>query len=232
MKSYRDPQRQRSCLDAYIQKGILDRELVNELKVYRFDPGELIVRSGDRAAHFWFFVEGRAKVYLILENGKSLLVRFYFPPEIVGDVELFNEAHYICNMQALTPVTCIGTSSQFMRRYARANSDFLIFMCRTLGSKLINFNLISAVNQNYTLETRLASYLAAVSGFTDARHGMIEEINTSNLTELADLLGTSYRHLTRTLKIFRDKGMITKREQEYIVSNRQLLLARAADIYS
>ena len=52
-----------------------------------------------------------------------------------------------------------------------------------------------------------------------------------NLTEIAELLGTSYRHLLRTLNNLRDKGAIIKSNSGYIIENKNILSMLAADLY-
>ena len=53
-----------------------------------------------------------------------------------------------------------------------------------------------------------------------------------NLTELAELLDTSYRHLQRTLKVFTQTGILRKRKQRcYEVLDLPRLQALATDAY-
>ncbi len=210
---------------------VLDTSLINQMKVFYFKPGELIIRSYEKPEYLHFYVKGKSKVYQLLENGKSLLCRFYNPPEIVGDVEIFSGKPNICNVQALTDVICIGIPIGIINKAAQSNNKLLVLMCRSLGEKLASFNMISAVNQNYPLVNRLASYLAAVSESGNQYDLLIKELDTKNLTELADLLGSSYRHLIRTIKKFRDDGIIIKNKQEIKIIDKQRLNKLAKDIY-
>ncbi len=219
-------------LQRYRFLDVLGRSMVDRMRIYHFKSGDYIAKSDVKLTHFYFYVQGKSKVFLTLENGNSLLCRFYHPPEIVGDVELFSGKTYTCNLQALTEVTCIGMRMNEFRKAAESNSRLLAMICRTLGNKLANFNIISAVNQNYTLEERLASYLMAVTKQDTSTESMVDEIYTDNLTELADLLGASYRHLTRTIKMFLDRRIIIKKGKKLIIADRPKLQAIAKDIYA
>ncbi len=210
---------------------VLNAPLINQMKLFYFKPGELITRSYEKPEYFYFYVKGKSKVYQLLENGKSLLCRFYHPPEIVGDVEIFSGKPNICNLQALTDVICIGIPIAIIHKAAQANNKLLVLLCGSLGKKLASFNMISAVNQNYPLENRLASYLAAISEPGNQDDVLVNELDTKNLTELADLLGSSYRHLTRTIKKFKDDGIITKKKQEIRIIDKKRLNELAKDIY-
>jgi CRP/FNR family putative post-exponential-phase nitrogen-starvation transcriptional regulator len=212
-------------LKKYHLNDILDDSLRADLKLYYFTPGQHIVRNDEPLKHFYFFVEGKAKVYSLLENGKSLLVRFYNPLEIIGEVELFTSGRNICNVQAINKVTCIGINSDRMKQKYKENNQLLIYLCKSLSNKLLNFNISSSINLTYPLENRLAGYLVAITEKN-------EQIQTDNLSELADLLGTSYRHLTRTISNFSKKGIIIKKKNEFEILNREKLEYLAKEIYT
>lgn len=231
MEKEKSPHIIRHYLKQYGFDQMLDEQLLSQAKLYTFNPGEHIVRSYEQPEIFYFYVQGKSKVYQLLDNGKSLLCRFYNPPEIVGDVEIFSNSPYICNLQALTEVVCIGMPVEEVKKSTETNTRLLQLLCKSLGQKLASFNMISAVNQKFPLENRLASYLAAVSERGTRGELMINEIHTNNLTELADLLGSSYRHLTRTIRQFKEKGIITKENREIQVIDKDQLQKLAKDIY-
>ncbi len=210
---------------------MLDEGLINALKLYYFEPGDYIVRAGEYPTHLYFYVQGKSKVFQLLENGKSLLCRFYHPFEIVGDVEIFSGKHNVCNLQALTKVICMGIPMNRIKKAAESNPKLLKMLCCSLGDKLASFNMISAINLNYPLENRLASYLSAVSESRKNNGIMIREFHTNNLTELADLLGTSYRHLTRTIRKFKEEKIIKKQGAMITVIDQHRLISMAKDIY-
>jgi CRP-like cAMP-binding protein len=79
-----------SYVSRYELDKLLSPELVSALRPRRYERGEFLMRSGEPVEGLFFFVEGQAKVYHQMENGSSLLVRFYRPFEILGDVELFS----------------------------------------------------------------------------------------------------------------------------------------------
>ncbi|MNF10640.1 hypothetical protein D3C80_2116410 [compost metagenome] len=56
----------------------------------------------------------------------------------------------------------------------------------------------------------------------------VEEIRTSSLTETADLLGTSYRHLNRIVRRFIDEGIIERKRGRLSVLD-QTRLAQLAN---
>ena len=70
-------------------------------------------------------------------------------------------------------------------------------------------------NRIFPLENKLASYLLAMNS-----NNIIMIDNYSNL---ADLLGTSYRHLNRVLNKLVEKGIILKDKNEIKILNKEEL---------
>lgn len=228
--------KERELIDHYIDKynlnGILDDAIRNNLKLYRFSPGEHIARNDELLDKFYFFVEGKAKVYSLLENGKSLLVRFYKPLDIIGEVELFSHERNICNLQAISEVFCIGIKSEIIKKSFNTNHELLVYLCRSLSKKLLNFNVSSSINLTYPVENRLAGYLVAISDSDREKITTVEQIHTDNMSELADLLGTSYRHLSRTINKFTSEGIICKKNKDFVILNKKKLKKLAREIYT
>lgn len=210
---------------------IIDESLRENLRFYRFKPGEHLVVSDEILEYFYFMVEGKAKVYSLLENGKSLLVRFYKPLEIIGEMELFSNMRSISNLQAISEVHCLGIRSDIIRETCISNNKMLEYFCRSLSGKLLNFNISSSINLSYPLENRLASYLMAVS-VNEETAPIVEQMFTENMTELADLLGCSYRHLTRTVRTFIDEGIISKNKKHIEILDGDKLKDLAKEIYT
>ncbi|MBB6479236.1 Crp/Fnr family transcriptional regulator [Spirochaeta isovalerica] len=218
-------------LNRYGLNSLLPAEVVEDLKVFRYKAGEHVVRSDEYLEYLYFFVEGKGKVYSLQENGKSLLVRFYTPPDVIGDVELFSDRRSVCNLQAISEVTCLAIEMKKMQLACRNNPSLLEYFCRSLSGKLQNFNISSAINLTYPLENRLASYLIAISEKGEDET-TVDRIYTDNLTELADLLGTSYRHLTRTIRDFTERGIIEKKNRRIEIRDYRRLKEMAREIYT
>jgi CRP-like cAMP-binding protein len=181
-----------------------------------------------------FFVEGRAKVYSKMENGTTLLLRFYRPFDILGDVELFAYDSYIFDVVAITETACLGVPVALIRKLADRNTALLMKICARLGSKMADFNVSAAINLRYPVENRLASYLLATTEAETGRSAAPTAKtarSTDDLGELADILGASYRQLARVVGRFRDEGILEKRRGRIAVADRAKLEPLARDCY-
>lgn len=202
-------------LDFYINKYSIDlifKENIREhMELFSFEKGEIIYSKGSEIEYMYFHVEGKIKVYTLHDNGKSILLKIYKPLSILGDVELLTDYKIQCNVESLNETVLIGISMDFVRKYADCDTEFLKFIIRNLSSKLYNISNAASINLLFPLESRLASYLLSISDYENKGQGSIE-IKMEKLEEVSTLLGTSYRHLNRTLKEFILEGTIEKRK--------------------
>lgn len=229
MKKIYDAQK----LDEFIQKNNIrelfghDIKFVMELLLYK--KNEYICRENETLSYLYFFVEGKAKVYTTLSNGKSLLLTFYNKFEVIGDVELVRSQKTFSNIQVIEDSYCIGIPLEKVRVRLLHDTTFLSFACDSLARKLARLSQNSSINLLYPLESRLASYILAIGERVgDEEKTMIFQ---GNLTEISELLGTSYRHLLRTLNILCDKGTLEKKGSYFAVIDELLLQELAADVY-
>jgi len=220
-------------LKYYIKKyginNIFQSNTLDYMKLYSFNKNEHICKANEKMNYFYFLVEGKAKVYILLANGKSLLLRFYNPLDIIGDMEFIDSNIYNCDVQVVRECLCIGISLDDLRKHALNDTVFLKYMCKSLSVKLASSSLSSSINLLYPLENRLASYILAVS--PEESEYPLDGIIADNLIEIAEILGTSYRHLIRVINKFYKEKIIKKQNNLLIVLNRDALKRLAGDLY-
>ncbi|WP_432661850.1 cyclic nucleotide-binding domain-containing protein [Wukongibacter baidiensis] len=219
----------------YINKfnigDFFEKDMIDNMELHLFSRGEPLFKSCEKIHYFYFMVEGKAKVYTMLKNGKSVLLRFYRPLQVLGDVEFLNSDNTDCNVEAVSNVICIGIPMDYLRKEASRDVTFLQFICKNLSSKLANSSYWSSVNLLYPLENRLASYILAITNNDEDYTIPLNEIETHKLTDMAELLGTSYRHLNRTINNLCQKGIIRKERNSIIIIDNEQLEELAGDLY-
>lgn len=213
-------------IDRYKINDIFSVSMNKYMRLVKFSKGEFIYREKEKLNKIYFFVEGKLKVYRTLENGKVLLISFYYPLMVLGDIELVNYEVADANIQVINESYCIEMSFDDVREMLLKDALFLRYMCDSLGRKLKQTSKNSSINILYPLENRLASYILDM---------LIENKDSlifyGNLTETAELLGTSYRHLLRTLKVLCEKNILKKNQNYYEIIDRDKLKEISSDIY-
>lgn len=216
-------------IDKYNIRGIFNNNMEKYMELHLFDKDEHICWNNDKLEYFYFLVEGKMRVYTLLKNGKSLLLQFYKPFTIIGDVEFNKIDTASSNVQAIESSLLIGIPFDQLREKARDDTKFLLFITNTLSTKLIISSSSSSINLLYPLENRLASYILATS--VNDNKLAVDRIYPQKLTEIADLLGTSYRHLVRTINKLCQQKIIKKEKGTIIILDKGALEELAGDIY-
>ena len=93
-----------------------------------------------------------------------------------------------------------------------------------MALKLASLSVSNSVNILYPLENRLASYILA--SYTNEDNN-----NTENLTQIAEFLGTSYRHLLRVVKEFELEKIIKRDNKKLVILDKDKLEELAGDLY-
>ncbi|MGF7058455.1 cyclic nucleotide-binding domain-containing protein [Brassicibacter mesophilus] len=221
-------------LNHYINKFSLDKifeqDMSEHMKLFLCEKGDFVCQINDNLEWFYFIVKGKLKVYTLLENGKSFLLRFYTPLSIIGDLELFKHYRVKSNVEALSEVVVIGIKIHDIKKYAYRDSTFLRFISESLSHKLYTISNTSALNLSYPFINRFASYLASITS-DENNNLLVDEIKATNLTELATFLGVSYRHLNRVIKDLSTKGIIKKTSEGITILDYKKLKALSGEYY-
>lgn len=203
---------------------IINEDMEKYCEIHTFERGEFICKVEQEVEYFYFFVEGKAKIYTLLENGNKLLLRFYQPFNILGDIELLLYPGYRTYVEALRTCICLGIPMRIIRAHFLHNSVFIKFLCEHLARKLDSITHKSSMNL-YPLEVRLSRYIFESQVKEDDKMTIIPNYN-----DLAELLGSSYRHLNRTFNQLIEKGIISKKGKRITILDKEALTEIAGDI--
>jgi len=213
-------------LDAYIKKHPVHRyfsvDVKKYLELHTFKKGEFICEERKTPDHLFFIIEGKVKLSLIHQDGNVTLVQYYEPGDILGELELLEMRQQSQSIQAVGDVVCLALPFDGCKEQMLSDSKFLQNLCRLIAGKMQRSVNKLVDTQTYPLENRLAAYFLAKEdevGFGQWMH--------VKLTDLAQYLGTSYRHLSRVIKDFSDAGWIEKERTKMRVLEREGLFELA-----
>ena len=216
-----------------MQKTKLPQKFAEELNEYgldgidlgsavllQFERCEWLLREGDAIEYLYFILSGRAKVCNSDESGRNLVLCYYVSKGTLGDIELLmGRSEAISSVQAVSPVTCIGLPLSVYAPVLLGNLSFVLRLSQGLAEKLY----ASVANTTEIIlrpfEAQLCSYL-----LQNAQSGVFNE----QLTDVAEQLGVSYRHLLRRLKALCEEQLLQKGTNGYLLINETELKKRAA----
>ncbi len=186
----------------YRIEKLFNINIKDELFLAKYEKGDFICQEGDSLKYLHLMVDGKIKVSVTQENGKSRLICFLEGFEMLGYVEFFAETDYSTDVEAMTDVYCFVLDLSTHKNELLNDILFLRYTAIKVSKNLLENNENASFNLLYPLETRLATYILLTA------KGIVFQ---DNLTTVAELLTTSYRHLTRVLAKFCDKGMLVKK---------------------
>nr|WP_050979757.1 cyclic nucleotide-binding domain-containing protein [Fictibacillus macauensis] len=204
----------------YNIQHIFNSHMQPYISIQHFNEGELICKQGEAIQHLYVLVKGKVKVYTMSEEGKTLILSFKTPLELLGDIEFVRDTDTVNTVEAVSSVTLLCVPYPYVRKYGSEDPLFLQFLLKIITEKFyvksnsLRFNLL------YPVEVRLASYLLSVS--FDESHALVKGHHSANsLRDTANLIGTSYRHVNRILQHFCEQGLVERQPGGIVVRDRE-----------
>lgn len=228
MKKLTDSNLLKFYINKYSLHNYLNKNLLNYLEIHTFNKNEFLCALNEKLFYMYFLVDGKYKVTSLLSTGKSLLLCFNTPLSIMGDIELIENPYADCNVQALESCICLALPLDKIKEYGYNDPIFLRFIISSLQKKLRRNSSYMSINVLYPIENRFASYLISSLPSKSSEEIFVD---IDGINNLADLLGSSYRHLNRVIKNLSDKGIISKNKNTIEILNINKLKALAQDLY-
>ncbi|WP_251047658.1 Crp/Fnr family transcriptional regulator [Planococcus sp. ISL-110] len=169
------------------------------MQIESLSGGERLLSQGNDSEALYLLVEGKLKISMLSPEGKRLILAFKSPFDLVGDIVYVQHCPLINTVEAVTKSRVIRIPYEVLRKEMGDNAAWLEFLLKTITWKFemksyaMNFNLL------YPVDVRLASYLLSMTPIQP-------KLDATSLVDIADLIGTSYRHLNRVLLQFQKAG--------------------------
>lgn len=188
---------------------IFDDDVMGQSRLFDYEVGEMVCQKGQPLTRLLFLVAGAAKVFTMLDNGKIYLLRIEEPLNIYGDLEVMTGDYYTANVEALAGCRCLAIPIGLIKRRYLTKPEFLSMLIQSLADRLDKISHMSTTNLLLPLKNKVAGYLLA---HMDQGTEMVTIKST--YVEVAEQLGSTYRHLSRVMKELLDQGIIEKEGKE------------------
>jgi CRP-like cAMP-binding protein len=216
-------------LNNYITKNeienMFDKELINIMELHFYEKNECIFEADTTLEYYYLLVDGKIKISYLFENGKSMLLKFYRAFNTIGDLELLKNRPVTCDIEATEDSYLIAIPSDILRKSYLDNPKFLRHLVESLSEKLYATVNNSSYNFVYPLINRLSSYL--IEYLKDKNYIVLD----SSFLEIAEFLGTTYRHLNRTLKELEEKSIIKCKDKTIYILDEEKLRELSKNLY-
>lgn len=198
-----------------LEKNIpgITKDILKESFVFNFKNGEFITKEMDELTYLFIILEGRAKVIATQDNGKRIILQFLRTEDLIGDLTIIEAEETIKDVISMGDTVCLGIPIDIIRNHVLTEPDFLLFLSRYIGKKLLLRMNHFKEQQTQELKVRLAKLLLEVSTNNEYHE---------KHTEIAEYLGVSYRHFMHTFKYFKEEALVTKNKKGYIINPKML----------
>jgi CRP-like cAMP-binding protein len=187
------------------------------------EPGEFITRQGYPVDNMFCLLEGIVKGYSTSVDGKNMIYAFFKRGEILGDIEFFTGCETLGTIQAVTTAKCFILDVRKYRERLMNDMEFLRTSIKKMGEKLARASHNNAINLLQPVHVRVAAYILTV-----ACGGLFQ----TSVTDMAELIGASYRHVWRVLQDFCAAKLLKKDGHTYIITDAEALRQLGSEIYT
>jgi CRP-like cAMP-binding protein len=189
-------------LEEYIKYG----------KLVLLDKGYYLCREGFELNYVTIILEGICKVTRQQENGNIMSFGFYNNDGIIGDLETVSDSNIAStSVVTISKLKGIRIPLKKSKELMKSNLNYSNLLAKYLAQKLYSSSHQTTQNILLPLEERLTMYL--VNTYPN-------KIFEGNLVQISQELGTSYRHLLRTIKKLKDENKLipTNKKKRYIIN--------------
>jgi len=196
---------------------IFNQELINNLQVHLFKTNDYIIEEDSEVKYLYLVLSGKAGVFPSSLEGKSGLLDYIIPMDIVGDLEYFASANYFHSVVALSPCEYLAIPVSIIPTHFNKNINFYKFICVNMANKMQRTSKRYSRSIFYPLKNLLAKYLYDLAVYQST-----PKLNISS-SQAAERFGVSSRHIRRTLAEFATEGiLIREKTQVHIIDMENL----------
>ena len=198
-------------LKKYDLINIFSKIEAKDIEVLRIRKGQLICSKGDVINHMFLIVEGKVKIYTITPEGKRLILRFQKSLGIIGDIEYIQGTNVLHTIEAGSECLLFKIPFETIRDTVGNDAVFLSFLLDVITSRFRAKTDAATLNLLYPVEVRIASFLLSTAGDLEGKHSVYhKEATDTSLRDMADMVGTSYRHLNRVIKKLCNEEIVSR----------------------
>lgn len=170
----------------------------------RYAKGEYLCRYRESVPFLLLLLSGKVTVSISPPHGRTHIITYCAPGSLIcGDVEVaLGNTLATADLRSVEgDVWCASIPIAPHRKTLLSDLDFLRCTIQRLAREMVKDTCYAANNLLFPLEDRLGAYLI---------YNAEDDVFRGNLTRIAELLGVSYRHLSRVMGSFVERGWLEK----------------------
>ena len=209
MKFITDITKKTELIKKYQLQQYMSLDIENISVLLSFERNEYLVHAGTPSTYLYFVIKGKLSCFSYTSSEKINCVAFSQKSTLIGEASsLFGDVPTV-SVKALSDVLCVAVCLDEHRESLLNDLTFIRNICHQLARKINNEGRYSTTLLD-PLEVRLSQFILLNS---------CEGFFTIQLTDCADALNSSYRHLLRIIKELCELNILTKKHNCYYIED-------------
>jgi CRP/FNR family transcriptional regulator, cyclic AMP receptor protein len=188
-----------------------------------YPKGSVILFQGDPGDSLYVLRQGRAKVVLIGEDGREVILGVLEPGAHFGELALIDDQPRSAHVIAMEDSQLLILRREDFRRRVEANPSVAWALLMELSRRLRRADQKIGGLVLLDVPGRISRLLLDLS--SESSNGMIEKPLTHQT--IAQMIGASRETVSRAMKDFQEEGLIRVERRRIAVANRDALEKRA-----
>ena len=202
-------------------------QIFDSLKTTSYFPkGSTLFVEGQPSNGIYMLCEGRVKLSTCSKDGKVIILHIAEAGEVLGLSATFSDSIHIATAEAIEPCRVNFVRNKDFLNFLEHNAEACLSAVKQLSQNYHTACLqICALGLSASVADKLATlFLGWCKASCEDEDGIHLKISYTH-EELAQMIGTSRETVSRLLKSFRDRQLITRKGNEVIIPDKKKLAA-------
>lgn len=182
-----------------------NKDILNKWEILEFNEGDIICKFNEVYGYFGILVNGKVNIYHTSEKGKTYSQSVYEEGRYFGELEIFNNLPYICEIKAMEPVILIRLKKSYFEEWLKEDNEVALYILKTLCKATYGLSKKAIEDTLYSLKFRICDYL--INSYEERKKKEFKKFYISKV-HLSEQFVVTKRSINRILKDINDKGYI------------------------
>ncbi|HRH42066.1 MAG TPA: Crp/Fnr family transcriptional regulator [Pyrinomonadaceae bacterium] len=189
-----------------------------------YPKGSTLFMQGQNSNGVYILCQGRVKLSTCSKDGKVIILHIAEPGEVLGLSSAVSNSVHLSTAEVLEPCQVNFVKNQDFLAFIRQNPEACLSAVKQLG---LNYQTayfqICSLGLSNSVADRLASlFLTWCKEFCDEHESIHLKISYTH-EEIAQMIGTSRETVTRLLKDFKNRKLISLKGSDLVIHNKRVL---------
>ena len=178
-----------------------------------FDKGDLLFYEGEEAENLYILTEGVVRIYKTDFKGHEITLHYFYPVSFIAELANFERMSYPATAEFETKGKVLAMNFDMFEKELLKNPELSYEIVKSLILKI-------KILDNFIVQNLMMDAVSRVAKFIYEHEDLFMTLKHN---KIASILNMTPETLSRILKKFRAKEILTKEKGVYKIKNKELL---------